>query len=113
MPTPARAGDDQVALVSNPFAGEQALEQGFVEAAPGAVIDIFRTGAHMAQPGGAYTGLIAPGLPAGRLAVGEQTQPFGMGQIGGPVLGLHLGEGFGHAVEPQGFQAVEGWMVEH
>ncbi len=32
----AGAGDDQVALVSDPLAGEQALEQRLVEAAPGA-----------------------------------------------------------------------------
>lgn len=48
------AGDDQVALVSGPFSGEQALEQRIIEAAPGGVIDILQTGAYMAQSGRAH-----------------------------------------------------------
>jgi len=48
LPTPQGAGDDQVALVGDPSAGEQALEQRFIEAAARAVIDIFRAGANMA-----------------------------------------------------------------
>lgn len=110
---PAGTGDDQVALVGDPSAGEQALEQRLVEAAPGAVIDIFRAGADMAQSGSAQAGLIAPGLPAGSLAIEEQAQPFGMGQIGGAVLSLQVGKGFGHAVEAQGFQGIVGWVDEH
>jgi len=51
---PTGAGDDQAALVGDPFAGELALEQCLVEAAPGVASDIFRAGAHMAQPGRAH-----------------------------------------------------------
>ncbi len=110
---PAGAGDDQVALVGDPFACEQALEEGFVEATAGAVIDIFWTGAHMAQPGGPHAGLEALGFPTGGFSINEQAQPFGMAQFGGAVLPLQFGKGFGHAVEAQGFQVVEGRMVEH
>ena len=84
-----------------------------VEAAPRAVIDVFRAGAHMAQPGCAHAGLKALGLPAGDLAVDEQAQPFGMGQVGGAVLRLQFGKGFGHTVEAQGLQVIAGRMVEH
>ena len=45
---PTGAGDDQIAPVGDPFAGEQALEQRLVEATARAVIDVLRTGAHMA-----------------------------------------------------------------
>jgi len=48
---PTGAGDDQVAPVGDPLAGKQALEQCLIEAAPRTVINIFRAGAHMAQPG--------------------------------------------------------------
>lgn len=109
----ARAGDDQVAPVRDPFSGQQALEQRPVEAAPGAVVDVFRAGADVAQPGCPDTGLIALGLPAGFLAVGRKAKPLGMGQIGGSALGLQFGEGFGNAVEAQRLQAIIGWVLKH
>jgi hypothetical protein len=83
-----RASDDQIALVGDPFAAEQALEQRLVEAAPGAVIDIFRAGAHMAQPGRAHAGLEALGLTAGDFAVDQQAKPLGVAEIGSSILSL-------------------------
>jgi len=85
---PTGAGDDQVALVGDPLASEQALEQRLVEAAPRTVIDILRTGAHMAQPGRAHTGLEALGFSACDFAIDQQTKPFGVAEIGGTILGL-------------------------
>lgn len=34
-----------------------------------------------------------------------------MAEIGSSVLNLEVCEGFGHAVKPQGFQVIEGWMA--
>jgi hypothetical protein len=109
----ARAGDDQIAPVGDPFAGEQALEQRLVEATARAVIDILRPGAHMAQPGGAHPGFEPLGLTADDLAVNQQAEPFSVTEIGGGVLNLQLGEGFGHPVKPQGLQVIERWVVRH
>ena len=47
----AGTSDDQITLVGDPSAREQALEQRFVEATACAVINIFWAGANMAQPG--------------------------------------------------------------
>jgi len=84
-----------------------------VETAPGAVIDVLRTGPHVAQPGRAHPGLEAPGLTAGDLTVNQQAKPLGVAEIGCRVLGLQFGKGFGHTVQPQGLQVIEGWVVKH
>ena len=67
----------------------------------------------MAQPGGAHAGLKALGFSAGDLTVNQQAKPFGVAEIGSSVLNLEVREGFGHAVKPQGFQVIEGWMGKH
>ena len=36
-----------------------------------------------------------------------------MGQIGSAVLRLHLGKGFRHAVQPECFELIQRWMIEH
>jgi len=88
FPDPTGAGDNQIALVGDPFAGEQVLEQRLVEATPGAVIDIFRAGTHVAQPGRAHPGLEALGFAAGDFAIDQQAKPFGVAEIGSRVLSL-------------------------
>ena len=105
--------DDQASFVGDPLAGEQALEQRLVEAAPRPVIDIFRASAHMAQPGRAHAGLEALGFSACDFAINQQTKPFGVAEIGGTILGLKLREGFDHTVQPHGLQVIEGWMGKH
>ena len=109
----AGAGDDQVALVGDPFAREQALEQRLVETAPRAVIDVFRAGTHMAQPGRAHAGFKALGFSAGDLTVNQQAKPFSVAEISGCILCLQFGEDFGHTVKPQSFQVIEGWVGKH
>ncbi|MFT7057682.1 MAG: hypothetical protein ACJASV_000181 [Pseudorhodobacter sp.] len=89
---PTGAGDDQVALICDPLAGEQALEQRLVEAAPRAVIDIFRASAHMALPGRAHPGLEALGLTAGDLTVNQQAKPFSVAEICSSVLCLQFAD---------------------
>lgn len=67
----------------------------------------------MTQPGGAHPALEALGVAAGAFPVDEKSQPFGMGQIGGAVADLRFGKGLGHAVELQGLELIQGWMIEH
>jgi hypothetical protein len=59
-----------------------------VEAAAGAVIDIFRASPHMAQPGGAHAGFKALGFSACDLAVDQQAKPFGVAEIASSILSL-------------------------
>jgi hypothetical protein len=55
--------------------------------------------------------LEAPGVAIGSLAVEEQGQPFGMGEIAPVLLRFELDEGLGHAVELERAQLVEGYPV--
>jgi hypothetical protein len=89
------------------------LEQRLIEAAPRAVIDIFRSGAHRAQLGRAHAGLNALGFPAGEFTVNQQAKPLRVAETGSSVPNLEICEGFGHTVKPQGFQVIEGWMGKH
>ena len=95
----AGSGEDQVTFIGNPFACQKLLEQRLVEAAPGAVVDIFGAGANMAQAGRAHAALKPFGLATGGLPINEQTQPFGVAEIGGAVLWFQFSESLGHAVK--------------
>jgi hypothetical protein len=93
--------------------GPRTMVERLVEAAPCAVIDIFRAGTHMAQPGGAHACLEALGFSACDLTVDQQAKPFGVAEVSSTVLRLQFEEGFGHTIEPQGLQVIEGWMGKH
>jgi hypothetical protein len=67
----------------------------------------------MAQRCGPQPGAEAPGVAIGELAVDQQGEPVGVGEIVDAVLGLQLGEGRGHAVQPERAQLVEGRVGEH
>ena len=66
-----------------------------------------------AQLGAAQPDLKAPGVAIGRLAIEQQSQPFGMCEIGSLPLSLQLDEGVGHAVELERLELVKGGMGEH
>src|SRR5437588_12312431 len=66
-----------------------------------------------AQLGRTQPGLEASGRAACRLAIEQQRQPFGVGEITGLVLRLQLDEGIGHAVELEGSKLVDRWVCEH
>jgi hypothetical protein len=87
------------------------LEQGAVEAARGAVIDIL-DGGLVAQPGIAQAGEQAPVPSVAGLLVEQQGEPFGMGQRGGFSGCFELRESLGHAVETELMKEIEGWMGE-
>jgi len=67
----AWARDHQVAFVFDPAPGQHLLEQGFVEAAPGFVIHVFRRCTYMAQLCRAHAALETLGLTTGGLAISE------------------------------------------
>ena len=60
-----RAADDQIVVRVDPIAGDELLEQGAIEAAGGAVIDIL-DGRLLAQPGIAQPGGELLVVPIGR-----------------------------------------------
>ena len=95
----------------DPAAGGEFLEQGAIETARGAVIDIL-DGSLMAEPGVAQAGEQAPVPPIADLAIEQQGEPFGVGQRGGLTGCFDLAEGHGHAVEPELMKQIEGWMGE-
>jgi hypothetical protein len=94
----AGTGDDQITLVGDPSASKQVLEQRFIEATACAVIDIFRAGANMAQPGSPHAGLEPLCFSACDFTVNEQAKPFSVAEISSSILHLQFGKGFGHAV---------------
>ena len=67
----------------------------------------------MAQTRAAHPAFKAFGLSACGFTVDQQAQPFGMGEVRSTVLALHLGKGFRHAVEPERFELIQCWVVEH
>src|SRR6266853_1580026 len=69
-----RADHDQVVMLADPFAAGELAEQGAVEAAMGAVIDVLDDGG-LAQPRFAQAAGEALVLAAGRLAIDEQPEP--------------------------------------
>jgi len=100
-------------VLGDPTAGGDLLEQGFIEPAGHAVVDILDGGLAVAQPGRTQPGLEASGRAACHLAIEQQRQPFGVGEITGLVLRLQLDEGIGHAVELEGSKLVDRWVCEH
>ena len=109
MPTPVGPFDDQVLRLVDPAAGDQGLEQGAVETAGGAVIDVL-DGGLMAQPGIAQPGPQPSLVALGDFAVEQQAEPFGVRQRGAGRVRLQLGEGAGHAGEAELVQLIEGGM---
>ncbi len=98
-------GEEQVAAFVDPPAGDEVLEQGPLELAGSAVVDILDAGADMAQPGGTHPGLELLGAAAGvrrendpldrflaRLTpVDQEPQRFGVAEIADVVAALQLG----------------------
>ena len=92
----AGSGEDQVTFIGNPFACQKLLEQRLVEAAPGAVVDIFGAGANMAQAGRAHAALKPFGLAAGgllRTAVQNSSVNAGLKLLHSPENNLHHVQG--------------------
>jgi len=110
---PAGAGDHQVASVFDPAPGGELLEQGPVQFARCAEVDIFDGGPDVAQPCCAHAGLEPAGIAAGELAVNQQAEPFGVAQLCGGILRLQVDEGLGHAVKLHVAELVKGGVGQH
>src|SRR5262249_6686962 len=87
------------------------VEQRAVEAARGAVIDVF-DGSLVAQSGVAQARRQAPVAAMTGFAIEQQAEPFGVAQRCGFAGCFDLAEGFGHAVEAELMEQVEGRMRE-
>src|SRR5262249_40658339 len=98
--------NQQIAVLGDPAAGGELLEQRLVEAPGGPEVDVLDTGLAVTQAGGAQPALEALVAAIGGLAVEQQRQPFGVIQLPGAILRLQLEEGLGHAVELQASQLV-------
>ncbi len=72
---PGRTDDQTVQMIAQPLAGGQVLDQGLVQTARGAVVEIFQAGG-LAQAGLAQAGPQAALLAFGQLPVGEQAETF-------------------------------------
>jgi hypothetical protein len=86
-------------------------EQGTVEPARGAVIDIL-DGGLLTQLGVAHSRREAFVVPQGCFAIEQKREPFGMAEACGLAGGFDVGEGLGHAVKPERVELIEGGMSE-
>ena len=111
LPTPARADESQIVVGVDPLALGELLEQGAVEPARGAVIDVFdaRLLAELCGAQPRRQPLVAP------------KRSFSIEQQGEPVIAVEIfrliglgefGEGLGHSVKAEGVELVEGRMFE-
>ncbi|GEP12587.1 hypothetical protein MGN01_44320 [Methylobacterium gnaphalii] len=108
----ARAGDHEVTPGPDPVAGGELEEQGPVQAAMAAVIDVLDTGG-MAQPCGAGAGLEAL-LPPGRgLVVEQQSEPLGVAEGASLRVGVERLEARGHAAQSKFVEETERGVGEH
>ncbi len=70
-----RAGNEDIVVLSDPVAGTQLGDQGFIQAAGMAEVDILQ-GRLLAQPGLMETGFQTAIFPVGYFPIDEQTQAF-------------------------------------
>ena len=84
----------------DPLADGEGLEQGTVETARGAVIDVLDDGV-LAQPGIAQAGGEPLVAAMGEFSIKQQPQPIGVAERRGVARGLQFGEGLGHAGEAE------------
>ena len=89
------------------------LEQGFVEAPGGTVVDILDCGVGMAQASVAEPVGQTAVVTLGFLSVEQQSQPLGMIEFAGLGVVTQFGEGAGHAVQLEMLELIEGGMLQH
>jgi hypothetical protein len=115
QPTFADAGwafQDQVLLGLDPAALGELLEQSAVEAAGSTPVDVLDAGL-VAQLGEPQPGLEPAVLSLGDLAVEQQAQPLGRGELAAPRVGLQFFERLRHTGEAELAQLVEGGVDQH
>lgn len=107
---PCGAFDDHVLRLLDPSPAGEGLEEGAVEPARRAVVDVLDRRL-VAQTGIAPTGLEPPILTLGGLMVEKTPEPFGVGQVGRVWIGGEAREGTGHAVQAKPMERSRvGWV---
>jgi hypothetical protein len=106
------AGDLQILLAFNPLSLGQPLEQGSIEPAVGAIIDILGA-SHLAQAGEAQPCLQSLVVAFKDLAIDEQCQAILEVEVRAVGLPSLFFECVDHADEAEVSQAIDGWMVQH
>ncbi len=109
----ARPDDDQIALFGDPVAGAELLEEAAIEAPGGAVVDILDRGLAVSQSGIPEPVLQTSALPFAGLAVEQEGEPFGMAELVGLWIVLHLGEGRRHTGKAEFEKLVKGRVMQH
>jgi hypothetical protein len=109
QPALADAGgpaQEQIVVRVDPFAAGELLEQGAVETARRAIIDVLDNGV-LAQPGIAQASGQALVAAVRNLVVEQQPQPVGVAERRDVAAGLQLGKGLRHAGKAELVQLVE------
>lgn len=106
------SGDDAVVALTNPLAGGQREHEGFVEAAPGSIVDVF-AGDVQAQPCTAQAGVEPSVVAEGVFLVDDKSEAFVEDEfvIGG-VLALFAIRAF-HGGKEQFAEFFEGGVGQH
>jgi hypothetical protein len=104
--------DQKIAPLADEVAAGELEEQGAIEAAGSAVIDVLDAGV-MAQPCGLGAGLEALLSAQRHLVLEQQAEPFGMLEAAGLGGLFERLEAFGHAVQAEVVQQIEGRMGQH
>ena len=108
----ARAGDDEVAPGSDPVAGGEPEEQGPIQAAMAAVVDVLDA-CGVTQAGRTGAGLEALLAARRRLVLEQQTEPLGVVERTGLRVGLERLEPRRHAAQAEVVQEIESGMGQH
>jgi hypothetical protein len=107
-----RADQRQMMMLTDPLAGRKPEEEGAVEAAVGAEIDVLDDG-RLAQPGLSQAAGEPLVLAAGRLAIDEQSEPILATEFAGIGGVVQLEKGISHGGEAERAQALDGGMDQH
>lgn len=107
-----RPADGQIVMGIDPVAGDQLDEQGPVEAAVGAIVDILGD-CLMAQLGEAQAGCKLAVVAPAPFPVEQQRQLFCMREPFGLGIGGQFIERSGHSGQAHVVEAVEGGVCEH
>jgi hypothetical protein len=99
-------------MIAQPFAGDEFLEQGAIQATRRVQVDVLDDGG-LAQLGLAQPARQALVLAAGRLAVDQEAVPVFPSQLGGVGRVVQLDEGFGHGRQAERAQPLDRGMDEH
>ena len=92
MPKSTFPANEKIAFLGNPAASRELLEEGFVELALRAVVDVLDRSLAVAQARRAQPDLRAFGRAIGDLAIEQECEPFGVGEIPGGILLFELDE---------------------